>query len=69
MVQKLELGITINAIEDIDHQLSELTDEELLRIKNNVLSFSCLLQSGIFTRTALMDSEVKILLGKGASQA
>ncbi|WP_430601145.1 hypothetical protein IGJ01_002517 [Enterococcus sp. AZ089] len=69
MVQKLELGITINAIEDIDHQLSELTDEELLRIKNNVLSFSRLLQSGIFTRTALMDSEVKILLGKGASQA
>ncbi|EQC81107.1 Glycosyltransferase [Enterococcus sp. HSIEG1] len=68
MVQKLGLGIVIAGIEEIDHKLGELTDEEMLRMKNNVLSFSCLLRSGIFTRTALVDSEVKILLNKGANQ-
>ncbi|MBR8696891.1 hypothetical protein [Enterococcus gallinarum] len=68
MVQKLGLGIIIAGIEEIDHKLGELTDEEMLRMKNNVLSFSCLLRSGIFTRTALVDSEVKILLNKGANQ-
>ena len=68
MVQKLGLGIVIAGIEEIDHKLGELTDEEMLRMKNNVLSFSCLLRSGIFTRTALVDSEVKYSQTKGKSR-
>ncbi|MHC5268398.1 sugar transferase [Enterococcus sp. LJL98] len=61
IVRKYNLGFAIASLDELDHVLAEVTDEELHQMKKNALRLSDALNEGFFTKKAFLDSEAFIL--------
>ncbi|MBD3107615.1 sugar transferase [Bacillus sp. AGMB 02131] len=52
-IEKHNLGIAINSLENIDHELSKVTEKQYSTMKNNVISMAGKIRNGHFCKTSI----------------
>lgn len=58
-----QVGITLSSLNDLDHTLAELTDEDMTRMTANAAKVGMLIRDGYFTARALLLTEKQVLFG------
>jgi len=52
-IEKHNLGIVVSSLENIDHELSKVTDKQYRTMKNNVISMAEKIRNGHFSKTSI----------------